>query len=151
MTMASESKDLVILGGGPGGYIAGIRAGQLGLKTVLVEADRLGGICLNWGCIPTKALLKNAEVYRQFQEASTWGIQVDGLRLDFPKVIKRSRDVSDRLSKGVGGLLKKYGCEVISGRGRLGPRQGDRLTVEIEGPDGGKRSLQTARVCLATG
>jgi dihydrolipoamide dehydrogenase len=142
--------ELVIIGGGPGGYIAGIRAGQLGLKTALVEADRVGGICLNWGCIPTKALLKNAEVYHNFQEAATWGIQVDGLRLDFPKVVKRSRDVSDRLSKGVGGLLKKYGCELLAGRARISGKIADGFTVEVEGKDG-KQTLKTARVLLATG
>jgi dihydrolipoamide dehydrogenase len=92
--------DLVVLGGGPGGYVAGIRAGQLGLKVAVVEAERIGGICLNWGCIPTKALLKNAEVYSHVQEAATWGLTIDGLGLDFAKVIKRSRDVSDRLTKG---------------------------------------------------
>jgi dihydrolipoamide dehydrogenase len=150
--MAGEQNklDLVILGGGPGGYIAGIRAGQLGLKVALVEADRVGGICLNWGCIPTKALLKNAEVLSHLQEAAAWGIQIDGMRLDFPKVIKRSRDVSDRLSKGVTGLLKKYGCGLHAGRGRIDRAPDGGFQVAVDGSEG-KQTLSTARVLVATG
>ncbi len=143
----AEALDLVILGGGPGGYIAGIRAGQLGMKTALVEADRLGGICLNWGCIPTKALLKSAEVFSHLGEAETWGIKIEGMSLDFPRVIKRSRDVSDRLSKGVAALLKKAGCEAIAGRGRLIEPN----LVEVTLDSGGTRALRTNRVMLATG
>jgi dihydrolipoamide dehydrogenase len=150
MAGPQDRLDLVILGGGPGGYIAGIRAGQIGLKTALVEVDRVGGICLNWGCIPTKALLKNAEVWSHLQEAAVWGIQVESMRLDFPKVIKRSRDVSDRLSKGVTGLLRKYGCALYAGRGRILGRDGDGFAIEIEGGEG-RQILTSARVLIATG
>jgi len=152
MAAATDRLDLVVLGGGPGGYVAGIRAGQLGLKAAVVEADRLGGICLNWGCIPTKALLKNAEVLSYVQEAATWGLQIGEYSLDFPKVVKRSRDVSDRLSKGVAALLKKYGCAHVAGRGRIARAPGgDGFLVEVEGADGQSRSLATQRVVVATG
>ncbi len=143
----NDRLDLVILGGGPGGYIAGIRAGQLGLKAALIESERLGGICLNWGCIPTKALLKNAEVLSHLQEAETWGIRIEGMSLDFPKVVKRSRDVSDRLSKGVASLLRKAGCEVVAGRGRLAAPD----LVEVALDAGGTRTIRTDRVIVATG
>jgi dihydrolipoamide dehydrogenase len=147
-----ERWDLVVLGGGPGGYVAGIRAGQLGLKVAVAEAERVGGICLNWGCIPTKALLKNAEIYEHVQEALTWGLIIDGLGLDFPKVIKRSRDVSDRLTKGVAALLKKYKCELVSGRGRIArDPSGTGFLVAVTGPDGALQTLSAERVMIATG
>jgi len=133
---ADQRWDLAIVGGGPGGYIAGIRAGQLGMKSVLVEADRVGGICLNWGCIPTKALLRNAEVWRLFREARTWGVTCSDLGYDFGKVVKRSRDVSDRLSKGVSGLLKKYGCAQKSGWARLAGSGPDGFVIEIASAGG---------------
>ena len=99
--------DLAVLGGGPGGYVAAIRGAQLGLKTCVIDKDKLGGICLNWGCIPTKALLKNAEVYHTVKNAGTYGINVGKVSVDFKKNIKRSRDVSNRLSKGIEFLMKK--------------------------------------------
>ncbi|MEK6571288.1 MAG: dihydrolipoyl dehydrogenase [Bacteroidota bacterium] len=117
--MQEKSYDIAILGGGPGGYVAAIRAAQLGLKTVVIEKDRLGGICLNWGCIPTKALLKNAEIYSLFKRANDWGLSYENLRFDFGKIIKRSRDVANRLSKGVEYLFKKNKVEYLSGTGRL--------------------------------
>jgi dihydrolipoamide dehydrogenase len=148
----SDRWDLVVLGGGPGGYVAGIRAGQLGLKVAVVEAERVGGICLNWGCIPTKALLKNAEIYEHVQEAATWGLAMEGVSLDFPKVIKRSRDVSDRLCKGVAALLKKYKCELVSGRGRIArDPSGTGFQVQVTGPDGAGQTLSADRVMIATG
>jgi dihydrolipoamide dehydrogenase len=146
--MANEDRwDVAIVGGGPAGYVAGIRAGQLGLKTVVVEADQLGGICLNWGCIPTKALLKNAEVFEHLRQAEFWGIKVQGVELDFPRVVERSREVAARLSKGVGYLLKKYRCDVIEGRARL--TAPDRLQVALA--DGGTREVAADHVVLATG
>ncbi|HUI31217.1 MAG TPA: dihydrolipoyl dehydrogenase [Candidatus Acidoferrales bacterium] len=115
--------DLVVLGGGPGGYVAAIRAGQLGMKVGCVERDRLGGICLNWGCIPSKALLKSAEVMSLFKESKEYGITYENLKVDFKKVIKRSRDAANRLSQGVEYLFKKNKIEKISGTGKfLNPR-----------------------------
>ena len=137
--------DLVVLGGGPGGYVAGIRAGQLGLKVAVVEAERVGGICLNWGCIPTKALLKNAEVYEHVAGGRDLGAHARRVGLDFPKVIKRSRDVSDRLTKGVAALLKKYKCELITGRGRIArDPSGNGFLVAVTGPDGARQTLSAA-------
>ena len=101
--------DLAVLGGGPGGYVAAIRASQLGLKTAIIDKDRLGGICLNWGCIPTKALLRNAEVLQTIKDAGKFGITIDGYTVDMEKTIKRSRQASDRLSKGVEYLMKNNG------------------------------------------
>ncbi len=116
--------DLVVLGGGPGGYVAAIRASQLGMKVACVERDKLGGICLNWGCIPSKALLKSAEVMWEFKESKEYGISYDNLKVDFKKVIKRSRDAADRLSRGVEYLFKKNKIEKISGTGKfIGPNK----------------------------
>lgn len=117
--MAEKSFDVAIIGGGPGGYVAAIRAAQLGLKTVVVERDQLGGICLNWGCIPTKALLKNAEIYHGLRHAGEWGFSFENLKVDFTKVMKRSRDVANKLSKGVEYLFRKNKVEYISGSGKL--------------------------------
>ena len=107
--MAEKKFDLIVVGGGPGGYVAAIRAAQLGMKTALVEEQHLGGICLNWGCIPTKALLRTAEVYRNIQHAETYGISVQGASIDLKKVIDRSRKVASQLNGGVGHLLGPRG------------------------------------------
>ena len=140
--------DLVIVGSGPGGYVGAIRASQLGMKTAIVEKDKLGGICLNWGCIPTKALLKNAELYRMFQKSEEFGIQYDNLRVDFAKIIQRSRDVSDKISRGVGFLMKKNKVSVFEGTGKF--TAGD--TVEVSGVDGKlKNTLTASRILIATG
>jgi dihydrolipoamide dehydrogenase len=118
--MAEVKKyDLVILGGGPGGYVAAIRAAQLGMKVGCVERDKLGGICLNWGCIPSKALLKSAEVMSLFKESKEYGITYENLKVDFKKVVKRSRDAANRLSQGVEYLFKKNKIEKISGTGKF--------------------------------
>jgi dihydrolipoamide dehydrogenase len=117
--MAQKEFDVVVLGGGPGGYTAAIRAAQLGLNTGIIERDRLGGICLNWGCIPTKALLKNAEILQTFKKAEEWGISYDNLKVDFSKIIKRSRGVSDRIVKGVEYLMKKNKIDYMPGYGTL--------------------------------
>src|SRR5437762_1689413 len=105
--------DLVVVGGGPGGYVAAIRAGQLGMRTALIERDAVGGVCLNWGCIPSKALLRNAEILSLIRRAGEFGIEVDGVRPDFGRAIERSRGVVDRMVKGVEFLLRKNGVEVI--------------------------------------
>src|SRR5215510_4858712 len=110
--MAETAFDLIVVGGGPGGYVAAIRAAQLGLKTAVVEREHLGGICLNWGCIPTKALLRTAEVYQLMQHAADFGLKAEG-------VVKRSRGVSGRLNNGVSGLLKKNKVAVIWGEARV--------------------------------
>lgn len=117
--MENKQYDIAIIGGGPGGYVAAIRAAQLGLKTAVIEKDKLGGVCLNWGCIPTKALLKNAEIYNHFKHAAEFGISYENLQFDFKKIIKRSRDVALRNSKGVEYLFKKHKIDLISGYGKI--------------------------------
>lgn len=111
--------DLAILGGGPGGYVAAIRAAQLGQKTIIIDKDKLGGICLNWGCIPTKSLLKNAEVLHYIKNSEKYGINIPKYSVDFPSTISRSRNVANQLSKGVAFLMKKNGITHIEGRGKL--------------------------------
>src|SRR3954464_6557186 len=113
------SYDLIVVGSGPGGYVAAIRASQLGLKTAIVERENLGGICLNWGCIPTKALLKSAQVFEYLNHASDYGITVEKGAVDFEAVVKRSRGVADGMSKGVQFLMKKNKIDVIVGFGKL--------------------------------
>src|SRR6195952_4501052 len=111
--------DLIVIGSGPGGYVAAIRASQLGLKTAIIERESLGGICLNWGCIPTKALLKSAQVFEYLNHAADYGIKVEGGSADFEAVVKRSRGVADGMSKGVQFLMKKNKIDVITGTGKL--------------------------------
>lgn len=138
--------DLVVLGGGPGGYVAAIRAAQLGLKTAIVEQEHLGGICLNWGCIPTKALLKNAEVLHYVKRAQDYGISIPDYSVDFTATIHRSREVAERLSKGVQYLMKKNGIDHVQGRGRLESLS----TIKVEGQT--EDVLIEARIIiLATG
>jgi len=136
--------DVVIVGGGPGGYVSAIRAGQLGLRVALVERESVGGVCLNWGCIPTKSLLRNAEVLNLFRRANEFGIAVEGIQADYGKAVERSRRVVKRLTTGVRALLKKNGVEVIAGTGRL--QSADTVIVE---PD--RRVLHAANVIIATG
>ncbi|HRD78960.1 MAG TPA: FAD-dependent oxidoreductase, partial [Hyphomicrobiaceae bacterium] len=111
--------DVVVIGGGPGGYVAAIRAAQLGLKTAVIEREHLGGICLNWGCIPTKALLRSSEVLGLIKHAADFGITVSGVSFDVKKIVERSRKVAGRLSGGIGYLLKKNKVTVIDGTARL--------------------------------
>ena len=113
----AQTYDVAVIGGGPGGYVAAIRASQLGMKSVVIEKEKLGGLCLNWGCIPSKALLRSAEVYHIIQNASDYGISVGSLKFDSKKIIKRSRDAADKLSKGVQFLLRKNKIDHISGTG----------------------------------
>ena len=115
----SKLYDLVVLGSGPGGYVTAIRASQLGLKTAIIEKENLGGVCLNWGCIPTKALLKSAEVFEYLKKASDFGLKIDKYDKDFNAVVNRSRSVADKMSKGVNFLMKKNKIEVINGHGKL--------------------------------
>jgi len=145
----SDTWDFIVIGGGPGGYSAAIRAAQLGRRVVLVEKEeKLGGVCLNWGCIPTKALLKQAEVYRLLQRAGEYGFTVGEVGYDWPKVIQRSRQVAERLSKGVEYLMKKNKVEVVKGRGRLVPGP----AVEVRDAKGSLiRTLNARHVVLATG
>ena len=142
--MADTQFDLIVIGGGPGGYVAAIRAAQLGQRVALVERDNLGGICLNWGCIPTKALLKNASVVETIRHANDFGIQVEKFSADFGKAIDRSRVVSNRLVKGVEFLMKKNKIEVVKGDAVLTAH--DRVEVK---PDG--RALTAKNIILATG
>ncbi|GBD23219.1 Dihydrolipoyl dehydrogenase [bacterium HR29] len=113
------SYDIAVIGGGPGGYVAAIRAAQLGFRTVLFEADRVGGLCLNWGCIPSKALLRNADVLTLVRNASAWGIRVDGVEADYGAAVDRSRKVVDQIVSGVEGLLRDNGVDVVSARARI--------------------------------
>ncbi len=139
--------DLLVIGSGPGGYVAAIRASQLGLKAAIVERESLGGICLNWGCIPTKALLKSAQVFEYLNHAADYGITVSGQKVDFPAVVKRSRGVADAMSKGVQFLLKKNKIDVIMGTGKL--KKGGK--VEVTDAAGKKEEHSAKHIILATG
>lgn len=139
--------DLIVLGSGPGGYVTAIRASQLGLKTAIVERESLGGICLNWGCIPTKALLKSANVFEYIQHASDYGLQVDNAQHDFGAVVKRSRDVANGMSNGVHFLMKKNKIEVIMGEGKLLPGK----KVKVKAADGKETEYSAKHVIIATG
>ncbi|MDY0342927.1 MAG: dihydrolipoyl dehydrogenase [Lentimicrobium sp.] len=140
--------DLIVIGSGPGGYVAAIRAAQLGMKVAIVERSELGGICLNWGCIPTKALLKSAEVFEYLKHAADYGISIQGeASPDFEAIIKRSRGVADGMSKGIQFLLKKNKIETIVGTGKLKKDK----TVEVTDADGKKTDYTAASIILATG
>ncbi|MCP5402600.1 MAG: dihydrolipoyl dehydrogenase [Novosphingobium sp.] len=143
----ADSYDLIVLGSGPGGYVAAIRAAQLGLKTAIVERERLGGICLNWGCIPTKALLRSAEVFHQMQHAKDYGLAAEKITADLDAIVKRSRGVADQLNKGVTGLMKKNKIAVHMGQGKL--TAPGKLTVT--GEDGKDTELEAKHVIIATG
>jgi len=145
--MAEQSFDLVVVGGGPGGYVAAIRAAQLGLKTALVERENLGGICLNWGCIPTKALLRTAEVWHLIQHAASFGLAVQGASFDLAKIVKRSRNVAGQLSAGVKHLMKKHKITVFDGTGVLAG--GGKLNVAKDGKP--VAELSAKHIILATG
>lgn len=146
----STSYDLIVIGSGPGGYVTAIRAAQLGMKTAIVERDRLGGICLNWGCIPTKALLRSAEVYRNAQHAKEYGLSIEGLSFDPQAVVKRSRGVAGRMEKGVQFLMKKHKIDVLEGEARL-EKGAAAPKVIVKGKDGKDASYQAKHTILATG
>ncbi|MBV2247174.1 MAG: dihydrolipoyl dehydrogenase [Lentimicrobium sp.] len=140
--------DLIVIGSGPGGYVAAIRAAQLGMKVAVVERSELGGICLNWGCIPTKALLKSAEVYEYLKNAGDYGISIQGeASPDFEAIIRRSRNVADGMSKGIQFLMKKNKIETIEGTGKLKKDK----TVEVTDADGKKTGYTAKNIILATG
>ena len=142
----SQPFDLAVVGGGPGGYVAAIRAAQLGMRVVLVERDHLGGICLNWGCIPTKALLRSAEILDHIGHARAFGLVVEGARFDLAQIVERSRKVASQLSKGVAHLLRKNQVEVVEGTARLAVK--GRLEVAMTSAT---RSVDAAHIILATG
>lgn len=145
--MADNSFDIVIIGAGPGGYVAAIKGAQLGYSVACVEEDNLGGICLNWGCIPTKALLESAAMITHLGHAKEFGVEVGEIRTDLGQAVKRSRQVSERLTKGVGFLFKKYKVTHVPGRGRLAGTG----KVEVTAKDGGKKTLSAKHVIVATG
>ena len=124
--------DIIVLGSGPGGYVTAIRASQLGFKTAIIEKESLGGVCLNWGCIPTKALLKSAEVFNYLNHAEDYGLKAEKVDKDFDAVVKRSRDVAGGMSKGVQFLMKKNKIDVINGFGKL--KSGKK--IEVKDKDG---------------
>jgi dihydrolipoamide dehydrogenase len=138
--------DVIVLGSGPGGYVAAIRATQLGFKTAIIEKESLGGICLNWGCIPTKALLKSAQVFEDIKHAKDFGIEASG-KPDFGAVIKRSRGVADKMSKGVQFLMRKNKIDVIMGFGKLKSKG----QIEVTAADGSKKTVEGKHIIIATG
>ncbi|HXD02044.1 MAG TPA: dihydrolipoyl dehydrogenase [Novosphingobium sp.] len=142
----ADNYDVIVLGSGPGGYVAAIRAAQLGLKTAIVERENLGGICLNWGCIPTKALLRSAEVFHQMKHASSYGLAAEGVTADLAAVVARSRGVAGQLNKGVTGLMKKNKIAVHMGSGKL--LGGGKLEVTGEK---GAETLEAKHIIIATG
>ncbi len=139
--------DVIVLGSGPGGYVAAIRASQLGLKTAVVEKEALGGICLNWGCIPTKALLKSANVFSYLQHAADYGIQVGESKVDFTGMVSRSRGVAEGMSQGVKFLMKKNKIDVIMGTGTLLPGK----QLDVVTADGTRQTLSAEHILIATG
>jgi dihydrolipoamide dehydrogenase len=140
--------DVIIIGSGPGGYVTAIRAAQLGLKVVVVEKENLGGVCLNWGCIPTKSLLKSAQVFEYSKHAADYGVNVSGeVKPDFSAMIKRSREVAEKMSKGVSFLFKKNKVETIQGTGKLAGKN----TVEVTDESGKKNKYTAKHIILATG
>ena len=141
------SYDIIVLGSGPGGYPAAIRASQLGFKVAIIEKESLGGVCLNWGCIPTKALLKSAQVYEYAKHAANYGITVTDPKHDFGAVIKRSRGVADKMSKGVQFLMKKNKIDVIMGYGKLKAKG----QVEVTAADNTKQIVEAKNIIIATG
>ena len=141
--MSSFDYDVAVLGGGPGGYVAAIRAAQLGNKVAIVESNDLGGVCLNWGCIPTKALLKNAQIFDYIKNSKKYGINIDSYEVNWSKVIKRSRDVSKRLSKGIEYLIKKNKITYLPKRGVLF----DENTISLDNDE----TLKAAKIIIATG
>src|ERR1700742_2595082 len=145
--MAEQTFDLIVLGGGPGGYVAAIRAAQLGMRAVVVEREHLGGICLNWGCIPTKALLRTSEINHLLHHLPDFGFAAVEAKFDLDKVVKRSRAVAKQLSSGVAHLLRKNKVTVVDGAGKLAGKQ--TVVVTKDGKD--VATLKAPHIILATG
>lgn len=139
--------DIIVIGSGPGGYVTAIRAAQLGFKTAVIEKENLGGICLNWGCIPTKALLKSAQVFDYLNHAKEYGISADNVKADFGAVIKRSRDVAEGMSKGIQFLMKKNKIDVIMGTAKIKPGK----KVDVKAADGKTTTYEGKHIIIATG
>jgi dihydrolipoamide dehydrogenase len=139
--------DIIVIGSGPGGYVTAIRASQLGFKTAIIEKENLGGICLNWGCIPTKALLKSAQVFEYLNHAKDYGISADNIKADFNAVIKRSRDVADGMSKGIQFLMKKNKIDVIMGTAKIKPGK----KVDVKDAEGKTTTHDAKHIIIATG
>jgi len=144
--MADKQYDIVIIGGGPGGYVAGIRAGQLGLKTLVIEKDKLGGVCLNWGCIPTKALIKNAEVLNTFKHSEDFGFSYENFKTDFSKAVKRSRDISLKSSKGIEFLFKKNKVDHLFATAKIIAKG----IIEVD-QQGKKEKVNARHIIISTG
>ena len=142
----SKKYDLIVLGSGPGGYVTAIRASQLGLKTAIIEKESLGGVCLNWGCIPTKALLKSAQVFEYLKNADSYGLKIKDFDKDFESVVTRSRNVADGMSKGVNFLMKKNKIDVITGYGKILPNKN--ISVENNGQT---ENFEANNIVIATG
>ncbi|MDT0575525.1 dihydrolipoyl dehydrogenase [Croceicoccus sp. F390] len=147
----ADSYDVVVLGSGPGGYVAAIRASQLGLKTAIVERELLGGVCLNWGCIPTKALLRSAVIFHYMQNAKDYGLAATGIEADLAAVVKRSRGVASQLNKGVTHLMKKNGIAVHFGSGSLAGRSGGMGKLSVTDQDGKQHEIAAKHIIVATG
>jgi dihydrolipoamide dehydrogenase len=145
--MADEQFDIIVVGGGPGGYVAAIRASQLGMKAAVVEREHLGGICLNWGCIPTKALLRTSEIYHILHNLDDFGLSADNVSFDIAKIVKRSRTVARRLSQGIAHLLKKNKVTVFDGAGKLAGAG----KVSVTDKEGNTQELAAKHIVLATG
>ncbi len=146
--MATDSEyDVAVIGGGPGGYVAAIRAGQLGLKSCVIERDALGGVCLNWGCIPSKALLKNAEILSYIHRADQFGLHFDNFRADYSVAVARSRQVVDRMTRGIGFLLRKNNIEHIAGQATIASP----TAVDVAGADGQTSRISARNIIVATG
>src|SRR3954464_11404114 len=146
MLMMADAHDLIILGSGPGGYVSAIRAAQLGMKVAIVEREKLGGICLNWGCIPTKALLRTSEIYHYMTHASAYGLSAEKPGFDLAKIVDRSRKVAGQLNAGVKGLMKKNKIAVVEGDGSLTGKGGLKVVK-----DGKTTALQSKHIIVATG
>ena len=146
----TQPYDLIVIGAGPGGYVAAIRASQLGMKTAIVEREHLGGVCLNWGCIPTKALLRTAEVYTNMKHADAYGLKAEGIGFDLDGVVQRSRKIAKQLAGGVGYLMKKNKIDVVMGEARLAGKNGAGPAVKVTTKDG-EQTLSAKHVIVATG
>jgi dihydrolipoamide dehydrogenase len=139
--------DIIVVGGGPGGYVAAIRAAQLGFKTAVIEKDAMGGVCLNWGCIPTKALLKSAKVYKEIVNAESFGIKVEGFEPKLKKMMERSQEVAEKMSKGVSYLMKKNKVNIINGYGWLKSNK----KIEVTNAIGEVQLYEADHIIIATG